>query len=131
MNINVTERTGRVPVTILHVQGDIDTNSHTAFEQRAQDAIRQGAQHVLIDLQDVGYISSAGIRALNALFQSLRSRSPESDAALYQGVRSGTYKSPHLKLLNPQPAVLNVLSATGLDMLLEIHHDLDTAVASF
>ena len=131
MNISVTERNERVPVTIFHVQGDIDANTYEAFEQRAREAIAQGTRHLLVDLRQVEYISSAGIRALNTVFQLLRSNSGESEEALYQGLRSGTYKSRQLKLLGPKPRVATALSTTGVDMFLEIYPDLDKALASF
>jgi hypothetical protein len=61
-------------------------------------------------------------------------RAETSDAendAMRQGMRDGSYKSPNLKLLNPSPKVLQVLSMAGFDMFLEVHRDLKKAVASF
>jgi len=46
-------------------------------------------------------------------------------------LRDGTFKSPHLKLLNPQPAVQQALRMAGFDMFLETHANLEEAVASF
>jgi hypothetical protein len=48
-----------------------------------------------------------------------------------KGIRDGTFKSPHLKLVNPTAHVLEVLKLTGLDMFLEVHHSVSEAVASF
>jgi len=48
-----------------------------------------------------------------------------------QGLRDGTFKSPHLKLLSPSPQVLEVLKIAGVDMFLEVHRELQEAVASF
>jgi hypothetical protein len=41
------------------------------------------------------------------------------------------YKSPRLKLVNPSPTVSHTLSLAGIDMFLEIHDDLQKAIASF
>jgi hypothetical protein len=72
------------------------------------------------------------VGALNQVFQMLRTNAPaESSTAVMQGVRDGSFTSPHLKLLNPQPPVQRVLSTTGMDMFLEIHPTLDRALASF
>jgi len=66
------------------------------------------------------------------LFTMLRGDTPaESDAAMKQGLRDGTFKSPHLKLVNPTRHVREVLSMAGLDMFLEIHPNLKDALASF
>ena len=48
-----------------------------------------------------------------------------------QGLRDGTFKSPHLKLVNPTRHVREVLSMAGLDMFLEIYPNLKDALASF
>ena len=55
----------------------------------------------------------------------------ESEGAVYQGINDGTFKSRHLKLLNPQPNVRETFSIAGVTMFLEIHGDLGIAVASF
>jgi hypothetical protein len=48
-----------------------------------------------------------------------------------EGLRKGTYHSAHLKLANPSKDVMSVLKMSGFDMFLEIHSDLEKAVASF
>ena len=132
MEIVVSHAQGRVPVTVFRIKGEIDVNSYEQLQAQAQAAVKAGARDVLLDLTDVTYISSAGLRALHHIFTLVRTDSPaESDSALSKGLRDGTWKSPHFKLLNPQPSVLQVLKTTGFDMYLEIHHDLNDATASF
>jgi len=55
----------------------------------------------------------------------------ESPEAMHKGISAGTFKSPHLKLANPNPRVLEVLKMAGFDMFLEIHKNVKDAVASF
>lgn len=131
MNIHVSQTAGPVPVTIFYIQGDIDASTYEELERQATEAFQAGMQNLILDLSRVDYISSAGVRALNSIFRLLRPSEAGSDQSMYQGVRAGTYKSPQLKLLNPNPTVANVLSTTGLDMFLEIHRSLRAAVASF
>jgi len=77
-------------------------------------------------------MSSAGLRTLHGLFELLRGDSPaESSEAMRKGLADGTFKSPHLKLLNPSPRVREVLKISGYDMFLEVHTSLERAVASF
>ncbi len=131
MKITIAREEGRVPVTILHVEGSVDASSYEELQSKAQEAIASGEHHLLIDLAQVPYMSSAGIRALNQIFKLLQPDSAESKQAMEQGLRDGTFKSPHLKLLNPTQHVLRVLQMAGLDMFIEIHHNLRDAVASF
>jgi hypothetical protein len=78
------------------------------------------------------YISSAGLRVLQEIFNKLRSVSgDESDKEMYRRINEGTFKSPHLKLIYPTKEVLEVLKMSGFDMLVSIEKDLKTAVASF
>jgi anti-anti-sigma factor len=132
MDIVVSHEQGRVPVTVFRVKGEIDVRTYEQLQDQAQEAFKAGMRNLLLDLSGVTYISTAGLRALHHIFTLLRTDSPgESDTVMYEGLRDGTFKSPHLKLLNPQPAVLNALSTAGYDMYLEIHRDLKDAIASF
>ena len=132
MNIAVSQQPGRVPVTVFRITGDINTNTYEQLQEQARQAFAAGARNLLLDLSEVPYVSSAGIRALNNTFNLLRTDAPgESAEAMSKGLRDGTFKSPHLKLLNPSSAVLKTLNMAGVDMFLEVHTDFDAAIASF
>jgi anti-anti-sigma factor len=132
MEIIVSQQQGRVPVTVFHIKGDINTETYEQFQTQTQQAVQAGTSHLLLDLAEVPYVSSYGIRALSYVFKLLSADSPsEGGAALDKGLRDGTFKSPHLKLVNPSRQVLKVLTTAGIDMFLEIHSDLKQAVASF
>jgi anti-anti-sigma regulatory factor len=132
MEINVIQEESRVPVTVFHLDGDLGSDSYEQLEDRAQQAISAGALYLLLDMTKVPYMSSAGIRAINQIFHWLRNLPDgEDEAALKTGLIDGTYKSRRLKLLNPSAQVQKTLATAGIDMYLEIHHDLRKAVASF
>lgn len=131
-SILIEQMQGRVPVTVFHLSGDLDGNTYQTLQQRADEAFQSGTRDMLLDLTKVPFVSSAGIRALHHVFNLLRTdQVAESDQAISKGLRDGTYKSPHLKLLNPNEHVSNLLKTTGYDMFLEIHHNLKTAIDSF
>lgn len=130
MELSVSKEQGRVPVTVLHVKGNIDSHSYEEFQTSAEKLLADGAKDLLIDLHDVPYMSSAGLRALNGIYNRLRP-SAEDAHVVSQGVSAGTYKSPHLKLLSPSPRVLETLKMSGFDMFLDIQSNLKSAVASF
>ena len=130
MEIVVSHEQGRVPVTVFGLKGDL--TSDEPLQSQAQAAFKSGTRNLLLDLAQVPYISSSVLRALHNIYVLLRSDAPaESDAAARSGVLAGTFKSPHLKLLNPSKDTLKVLSLAGYDMFLEIHHNFKEAIASF
>jgi len=132
MDIEVSQEQGRRPVTVFHIKGEINITTYEQLEQKAREVFNTGTRDLLLDLTEVTYISSAGIRALNNIFKLLRSDAPEeSDEAMRKGLSDGTFKSPHLKLQGSSPRVLEVLKIAGVDMLLQIHQNRKDALASF
>ncbi len=132
MQLKVSTEKARVPVTVVKTEGNIDSASYEEFLSGVEDAINAGARYVLIDLTEVPFVSSAGLRALNILLNRLRALSPDvSDEEMKKGINNGTYKSPHLKLLNPSKVTLTTLESSGFSMFIPIFHDLGSAIASF
>lgn len=134
MEIKVSTENGRVPVTVVHVDGNIDAGTADIFKAKADELIKGGARHMLVDLSHVPFVSSAGLRALHGIFNTLRSLNPEanlSDDAVKKGISAGTYKSPHLKLLNLTKETKSVFELSGFDMYIETYTDMKTAIASF
>ena len=134
MEIEVSTENGRVPVTILHVKGNIDASSYEQFQSTAKRLIDEGARYLLVDLAKSPFVSSAGLRAIHALFNELRSRHAAtglSDEQVKKGISAGTYKSPHIKLLNLSPETRTAFETSGFDMYIETFTDKNTAVASF
>ena len=134
MEIEVHTENGRVPVTVLHVHGNIDSSTYQIFESKAEELINSGARYMLVDLSHAGFISSAGFRALNHVFRKLREVHPDanlSDQEMKKGISAGTYKSPQLKLLKLSPEAKTAFEMSGFDMYIDTFTDLKTAVASF
>lgn len=130
MEILVSQEQGRVPVTVFKVKGNIDSATYQQLAAQARQAFEGGMKNLLLDLSEAPYVSSAGIRALNDMILMLKT-SAESDEAMNKGIADGTFKSPHVKLLNPNRNVAEVLRLAGMDMLLEVHQDYRHAIASF
>ena len=134
MEIKVFTENGRVPVTVMHVDGNIDSATYEEFKAKADELIKGGARHILVDLAHAPFVSSAGLRALHSLFNELRTFSPENklnDDDVKKGISSGTYKSPHLKLLNLSKETQTAFTLSGFDMFIETFTDRKTAVDSF
>ncbi|HSB02808.1 MAG TPA: STAS domain-containing protein [Anaerolineales bacterium] len=134
MEIKVSTENGRVPVTVLHVDGNLDSSSYQNFQSMAKELIDKGARYILVDLAHAPFVSSAGLRALHTLFNELRSRDPDADLSeeqMKKGISAGTYKSPHLKLLNLSPATKAAFETSGFDMYIDTFTDRKAAIASF
>jgi anti-anti-sigma factor len=134
MEIKVSTENGRVPVTVLHVDGNIDSATYQVFQSKVNELIKDGAQYILVDLAHAPYVSSAGFRALHQIFNDLRARHPSSNLSeeeVKKGISSGTYKSPHLKLLNLSKETRTTFEMSGFDMFIETYDDRKKAIASF
>ncbi|MDX1524334.1 MAG: STAS domain-containing protein, partial [Anaerolineae bacterium] len=65
MNIEVSRAVGPLPVTIFQIEGDIDVNSYEEFQAMGEQAYKDGTRNLLLDLTNVKYIGSAGMRAIH------------------------------------------------------------------
>ncbi len=61
MEIKQEQRGG---VSVLAPLGRLDTDSASDFELALQDLLAAGAQHFVVDLGEINYVSSAGLRVL-------------------------------------------------------------------
>ncbi len=132
MEIKLTTMNGRVPVQIMHVHGDLDSSTYEAFEAKASELIKSGAQYILLDLAHTSFISSAGLRAIHSIYNQLRAAKPDlGNDEVRKRISAGTYKSPYIKILNLSTETEKAFSLGGFDMYIETHNDLLTAIASY
>ena len=134
MEIKTSIENSRVPVTVMHIIGNIDSTSHETFTTKALELIQDGARHILVDLSQAPFISSAGLRALHGIFKKLRALYPDTDLSeteFKKRVGRGAYKSPYLKLLNLSKDTQTAFELSGFDMFIETFTDMTEAVASF
>jgi anti-sigma B factor antagonist len=59
-------------VTILVLNGRLDSNTSKLLEDKVMDVLRQGCKKLLMDFQDVDYINSTGLRVLLLALQQLK-----------------------------------------------------------
>lgn len=131
MDITVTQEQGRVPVSVLQVVGKTDSASAEKLQEKAMEVIDGGARYMIFDLAGVPYMSSAGLRVLQEVFNKLRTlSSDESDKDISRQIADGSFQFPYLKIVNPTPEVLEVLKMSGFDMLVSIEKDLKKALES-
>ena len=118
LQIGVSKEDGDKAVTIMRLNGSVDANTQSTLEARAKEVIDGGAQYLILDMSGVDYLGSAGMRAIHAISNML---SPDE-----QGMRSS-----HLKVLSPSPAAAKVFKTLGFDSFIDIHDNVDDAIAAF
>ena len=136
MNISVSQAKGRVPVTVIKLDGQLDGQTYQDLIGKAKEVHADGGRDFLIDMTDLTYISSAGLVALHSVALLTRGEDlPDTDqgwsALRSMGRTSGSTVQEHIKLLNPREEVKNVLDMVGFGNVFEIFTDLDAAVKSF
>lgn len=127
MEITVSQDKGRVPVTVFHLKGDLAAEE--PLGETAANNYEQGMRDLLLDLTEVPFISSAGLRAIHHIFLLLHPDAQEK--SVQRGIVAGTYQAPHLKLLSPSKNAAKALRLAGYDMFLETSHNYKAAIASF
>lgn len=108
-------------VSVLSLTGEIDAHTQSSIETKADELIVAGAKNLLLDLSQVTYMGSAGLRVLHIIAGKL-SGSDDNTAAT---------KFDHLKILNPSAEVSRIFTTLGFDTYLDTFSDLDTAVKAF
>ncbi len=127
---------GKVPVTVLAIDGELDASNYKDIIAEAEEIYKAGTRCILIDLSETSFISSSGIVALHSItriFQDKQAPDPEEGWEAFHSIdrNKDSGVQENVKLLNPQPRVNYVLEISGMKKFFEIYTDLEEAVASF
>ncbi len=128
LNITALQIEGDVPVTILHLSGHLHGSTEPELLERARQAQQAGSRYLLLDLSGVDVLTSAGLRAIQNIFNLF---TPQNDVEVIRQHGEEPYKSPYFKLVCPNPDVYYVLNIAGFLQNLLIYNDRDEAVKSF
>jgi anti-sigma B factor antagonist len=96
---------------LVVISGRLDTASAPVFDTRLAPELTQPRRKILIDLTEVAYISSAGLRSILQLVKH----------AAAGGGRVG--------LFGAQPQILEVIEISGFPSLLDVYPDRTTALS--
>ncbi len=98
--------------TVVTVKGRLDSNMSKGFETRLMELAEAPGSSLVIDLGQVAYVSSAGLRVLLLAVRK---------------VKAGKGK---IALCAIQPQVREVFDISGLSSVFAIHPERDAAVQS-
>jgi len=99
-------------ITLAKVSGRLDLAGARAFDLPFTAHVASTNARVIVDLSDLSFLASLGIRSLLVPAKAARARGGD------------------VVLLNPQPKVLEVLTHAGLTSVLKVCTDLADAVAA-
>ena len=110
--MNITERDEN-GITLIVLDGRIDTQGAVDLDLALQAAVSAGKHKMVLDMAEVRYISSAGLRTLADV--------------LTQNKGAGG----DLKLAALSPKVMRVIQIIGFDKFFSIYDTLEAALADF
>ena len=116
--ITSEQKQAGVPVTVFHVRGWLDAQSEDQLLESARTAFDDGGRYLLIDMSDLDTLTSAGMRAIQKVYQMF---TPKDEH----------FKVAHLKLCNAPPQIYNVLGITGFLQNIPMYESLEDALESF
>ena len=116
--ITSEQKQANVPVTVFHVRGWLDAQSEEQLLAAARLAYDGGARYLLIDMGELDTLTSAGMRAIQKVYQMFT-------------LKEDHFKVAHLKLCNAPPQIYNVLGITGFLQNIPMYESLEDALESF
>jgi anti-anti-sigma factor len=113
---NILTMIKRIPRPSLHIvplAGRIDAATAPLVNRAVREVMAQGARQIIVELRDVTFLSSSGLRTLLLLARELRREGGD------------------LILCSLQPQVAEVFHLTGFDQIFQLHHTREEAAAGF
>ena len=139
MNLTVEDVEGRVPVTVVRLDGDLDASNYEALIEKGAELYGGGCRNLLLDMRGVPYMGSSGLVALHSIALILSGQEPpnpddgwDAHHAISRSVEGG--QQQHLKVLvtsEPDSAVRRVFERTGMDRFIQVLTDEPAALAAF
>ncbi|MCR5814011.1 MAG: STAS domain-containing protein [Desulfovibrio sp.] len=100
MEITLTQEQDCV---VLALSGRMDATTTGDFDEKAQAALQEGHRRILVDLAELEYMSSAGLRSLLSLAKAMKNG------------------GGHLCFCSLQPMVAEVFRISGFDRMLAVY----------
>ena len=117
------------PVLILHLAGRLDAQTQAKLLDTARLEQAAGTRFLLVDLQGVEMITSAGLGAFHNIYKLFTPR--EEVDAWEKENHDDLYKSPYFKLAGASGNVYYVLNISGFLHNIPIYPGVEDALSSF
>ena len=99
-------------ITVLKISGDLTADQVDPFRRSCQERFEAGVRHVVLNMEHLSFIDSAGLEALLWVIDEAAERSGQ------------------LRLVRPDPTVTKILRISRLDRRFDIHETIESAAKS-
>ena len=99
--------------SILYLKGYLDAHTASELENSLQHLIDEGKYNILVNFQELNYISSAGLGVFMGFIEDVRNHNGD------------------IKLSNMSPKIYRVFDLLGFPSLYEIFEDESEALSKF
>jgi anti-anti-sigma factor len=96
----------------IHVEGRMDTTNYNEFENAVNEVLKENVKNIYVDLGELSYISSSGLRVLLAIQKKMMAAGGK------------------IKLCALQPAIREIFDISGFSSIFPIFPDMETAKKS-
>jgi hypothetical protein len=136
MEIHISENHDTPGVSIMQLQGILDGSTYQDFIAEAEKLYDAGARDLIVDMSELTFLSSAGLAALHRIARVYRGEDRSTleegwGALRVMGNDRDSGFQRHIKLLNPNGKILEVLETVGFTNFFEIYTEIHPAMASF
>lgn len=100
-------------IKVYMIEGRLDSNTSQRLEEKLFQAISGGTNRIVVDFENLDYLSSSGLRVI------------------FKANRDLTRKGGRLILCCMQKFVRNIFKVTGIDSFVPIVDTLDDALKDF
>jgi len=112
-NFAVTSEPHSNGCNVVRLEGYLDAHTATNLEETIHTVIAQGCNRIVVDFEELEYISSAGLGVFMVFIEGVRASGGD------------------LKLAAMKPKVFTVFDLLGFPVLFEIHPSVETALGNF
>lgn len=137
LETTIEQAAGRVPITILALDGELDASNFNELIETARELYESGTRHLLLDLANLRFMASSGLVALHSILRLMHGEAPPDPEAGWGALHSlgldvaGGGTQTEVQLCGAQAPVERVLTRTGLSRLFLTHPDRASAIAAF
>jgi anti-sigma B factor antagonist len=113
MNEFDVERKDKEEISVVYLKGYLDAHTAPDFEKMLQDLVDENRIHIVVNLSELSYISSAGLGVFMGFIEDIRS------------------KGGDIKLAEPTDKVFRVFDLLGFPVLYEMFKQESEAIEKY
>ncbi len=134
MTIDVEQVDGNPPVTVVALDGELDSSNYEGVIDVVRSAYADGSRGLVFDLSGLSFMASSGLFALHSAVRIMRGETPPDPeggwGALHEMTQDTDSQATNVRLAEAQDAIARVLERTGMTRLFGMDATRADAVAA-